>query len=194
MKTENQKLARKLLNEMSFISVCQFGTNRADYRANINGEPYLTVGSLDAPLKKLKKWAKKHRWSALDLFPANVRNRSDYGAVTHLVRVDALENDGEELMTYLYRDTIWADNERKRHEEAVRLSKSQWPTKEDNWRFRRETLSEEDCQKNIDLWEERKRLVYAKEESKDPDIETCIRVLKAAGYKIQRPVIQYEEV
>ena len=197
MKNKYQKKAEKLKDELPFVNVTGLANNRSDYRACINGEAYLTVGALPAftSLERLKRWAKKHGWKPSDLFPC-MASAHDYGALTFIVRVNALKEGGEDLRNYICKQEheVFENSDKKRYDEVISLCERPWPTEKEDWRFRKRTMEDHEFKDAHRVWEERRQLIRVNPDEEEPDIETCIRVLKKNGYKVQKPVVTYEEV
>ncbi len=196
MKTKYQKEARELLNRMPSLSAIDLGTRTAGHRCLINGEAYITIGSLsgDRILEKLRKYAKENNWNALDMFPASVSNpQSSYGAVAHVVRVKALTNGGDTLKELICRDDTFQGHNERRYDEVISKANLPWPDS-DHWRFKNRELTEDMCRDAISFLKERNRLLRIKPEEDEPDIETCINVLKKHGYKVMQPIVEYKEV
>lgn len=193
MKSKNQKKAEALKYKMPRVHVVDLENNRSDYRASINDEAYVTAGSFEEEVSKLKRWVKKHNWSALDMFPVIVTGYG-YGAITYLVRIAKVKAEGEDLKAYMCSDSICMENRMKRYDEVIRLAELPWPTDKEDWRFKKKQMEYADFGEAFRVWEERRRLIRVNPDEEEPDIETCIRVLKKNGYKVQKPVVTYEEV
>ncbi len=198
MKNKYQKQAEELKNKLPYIYVTKLENNRSDYRACINGEPYLTVGALPAfnSLERLKRWARKHGWKQSDLFPCMAGSSDYYGALTFLVRVNALKEGGDDLKNYMCKNKFEAfeESDKKNYDKAIELCFREWPTHKEDWRFEKKQMEDADFGEAFRVWEERRRLIRINPDDEEPDIETCIRVLKKNGYKIQKPVVTYEDV
>ena len=198
-KTASQKKARALLDSLPHIYMKPMNTNMgADKRCYIGNDLYINVTCFNTSqaLDRLRRLAKRKGWRPSDLFPASVSGQ-DYGAVTHLVRIGALESiSREELKKALYseEDMKWYGD---RIDKVMTAVHEPWPEIDPEytsayWTGKNKAMTDEECAKAIETLKERNKLVYAKEEI--PDIETCIRVLKEAGYKIMKPVTEYQEV
>lgn len=197
-KTASQKKARALLDSLPHIYMKPINTNMgADMRCYIGKELYINVTCFNTSqaLNRLRRLVKRKGWRPSDLFPAYVSGQ-DYRAVTHLVRIGALESiSREELKKALYSEEVmelYVD----RLDKVMTAVHEPWPEiapdyKHAYWTGKNEAMTDEECAKAIETLKERNKLLYAKE---IPDIETCIRVLKDAGYKIMKPVTEYQEI
>lgn len=198
-KTASQKKARALLDSLPHIYMKPMNTNMgADKRCYIGKELYInaTCFNTSQALNRLRRLAKRNGWRPSDLFPAYVSGQ-DYRAVTHLVRIGALESiSREELKKAIYSEEVmelYVD----RLDKVMTAVHEPWPEiapdyKHAYWTGKNEAMTDEECAKAIETLKERNKLLYAKEEI--PDIGTCIRVLKEAGYKIMKPVTEYQEI
>ena len=198
-KTASQKKARALLDSLPHIYMKPMNTNMgADMRCYIGKELYINVTCFNTSkaLDRLRRLVKCKGWRPSDLFPAYVSGQ-DYRAVTHLVRIGALESiSREELKKAIYSEEVmelYVD----RLDKVMTAVHEPWPEiapdyKHAYWTGKNEAMTDEECAKAIETLKERNKLLYAKEEI--PDIGTCIRVLKEAGYKIMKPVTEYQEI
>ena len=198
-KTELQKKARALLGELPRVNGVELGTNmHADMRCLIGNEIYVNVTCFSGfyALDRIRAYGKKNGWKPADLFPVRL-NARDYGAVTNIVRIGAFENDVENFKDALCKasDEIWGYKEKI--DEIIELAHKPFPS-DDTWRNgRNKPIDEAKIVRAHEAMEERRRILYPKKGDTsltDPDVETCIRVLKSKGYKIMAPVTEYVEV
>jgi len=200
-KTELQKKARALLDELPRVYGIKLGTNmNADNRCMIGDEIYVNVTSFDGfyTLDRIRAYGKKNGWKPADMFPVKI-NAGDYGAVTNIVRVGAFENDVENFKNALFKDEndYFEKRYKKKIDEIIELAHKPFPS-DDTWpNGRNKPIDEAKIVRAHEAMEERRRILYPKKGDTsltDPDVETCIRVLKSKGYKIMAPVTEYVEV
>ena len=187
MKTTNQKKAKELVRELPRLSVIHLNTRyAADMRCKIGDEIYVNISCLKSDvLNKLRRIAKKGGWRPSDLFPAVISSH-DYGCVTHVVRLGALEDFGRErLKKDICSDSFYNANV----DEALDAARQPWDGK--TFFGINDPLTDEQCAKAIETLKERSRLIRLGDV---PDIDTCIRILKENGYRIMKPVTEYKEV
>lgn len=200
-KTELQKKARALLDELPRVNGVKLGTEMsANTRCMIGNEIYVNVTCFDGfySLQRIRAYSKKNGWKPADMFPVRL-NSVDYGAVTNIVRIGAFENDVENFKDALYNHAgdYFEKNYRKKIDRIIELAHKPFPDDE-TWRSGKNKLI--DAAKIVrahEAMEERRRILYPKKGDTsltDPDVETCIRVLKSKGYKIMAPVTEYVEV
>ena len=198
-KTELQKKARELLGELPRVCGVELGTNmHADMRCLIGNEIYVNVTCFDGfySLNRIRAYGKEHEWKPADMFPVKIK-AVDYGAVTNIVRVGAFENDVENFKDALYKasDEIWGY--KKKIDEIIELAHKPFPDGNMWFTGKNKPIDEAKIVRAHEAMEERRRILYPKKGDTsltDPDVETCIRVLKSKGYKIMAPVTEYVEV
>ena len=200
-KTELQKKARALIGELPRVYGIKLGTNmNADKRCMIGDEIYVNMTCFSGfyTLDRIRAYGKKNGWKPADMFPVKI-NAGDYGAVTNIVRVGAFENDVENFKNALFKDEndYFEKRYKKKIDEIIELSHKPFPS-DDTWpNGRNKPIDEAKIVRAHEAMEERRRILYPKKGDTsltDPDVETCIRVLKSKGYKIMAPVTEYVEV
>ena len=195
-RTESQKKAKELLYKLPSIYTVKLGTKfAAEQKCKIGNDVYVNVSSLNSwnCLQRLKTYAMNHGWKQSDLFPAQVSG-DNYYAVTYLVRIGAILEDrqGAEAAIVGKEDTFGS---RKQYlDKVIALATAPFvDTGQGILEGVNKALTEERFAEAHRIWAERIRLLNSKEADK-PDIQTCIQVLKQAGYKVMKPVTQYEEI
>lgn len=197
MKTASQKKAKEALRGLPRFYAIPIKENRPwAVRCYIGEELYVNVGSFSGyyVLNRLRKLAKENGWNPSDLFPAYVSSKN-YNATTHIVRVGALESIGRDKL----KNAIYSETELDYYsifgDDAINAAHD-WKDLGNNtaaWRTgKNKAITDEQCAEAIAMYKEHQRLVHLKEEPMD--IETCIRVLKEAGYKIMKPITEYQEI
>lgn len=183
MKTKEQTEAKELMNKLLFVNVVRVVGSDNCYRCQINKEIYITVpGLYPLDLQRLKKYAKKNGWKASDLFPAFIIGR-DYNCVGFLVKANLMLAD----FTKIINMTLSESNKYRADKIKTILMNAVLPFNDSN----EKVVSEKDFENNNAIWEKRQKLL--KTEYK-PSIEECIKILKENGYKVLKPITQYEEL
>lgn len=191
-RTELQKKARKLIDKLPYIRTVKLGTSyTSQQKCKIGNEVYVNMSCFDAigGLERLKTYAKNHNWKQSDLFPAYISG-SAYCAITYLVRISAILEDREGVKAAIVGKKDFRSFSEKMFETTMTLATAPFEGSS-LWEGINKSLTEEQFANAHKVWAERIRLL---KESDKPDIETCIRILKEAGYKIMKPVTQYEEI
>lgn len=195
-RTESQKKAKELLYKLPSIYTVKLGTILlAEQKCKIGNDVYVNVSSLNSwgCLERLKTYAKNHGWKQSDLFPAYVSG-DNYDAVTYLVRIGAILEDrqGAEAAIIGKEDKFgWR---KEQLDKVITLATAPFvDTGKGILEGVNKARTEEQFADAHRIWAERIRLLNSKDADK-PDIQTCIQVLKQAGYKVMKPVTQYEEI
>jgi hypothetical protein len=194
-RTESQKKAKELVWKLPSIYTVKLGTNYpADQKCKIGDEVYVNMTCFDSwgCLERLKTYAKNHGWKQSDLFPAYVSG-DDYWAVTYLVRIGAILEDRQGVEAAIVGKDDYGNRKSKFNDTLTLATAPFVYTGKDFLEGINKALTEEQFADAHRIWAERIRLIYSKEADK-PDIQTCIQVLKQAGYKVMKPVTQYEEI
>ena len=196
-RTESQKKAKELLYKLPCIYTVKLGTKlAAEQKCKIGNDVYVNVTSLNSwgCLERLKTYAKNHGWKQSDLFPAYVSG-DNYDAVTYLVRIGAILEDRQGAVAAIIGKEDELGSHKKEYlDRVIALATAPFvDTGKGILEGVNKARTEEQFADAHRIWAERIRLLNSKEADK-PDIQTCIQVLKQAGYKVMKPVTQYEEI
>ena len=200
-KTELQKKARALLDELPRVNGVELGTGMsADMRCMIGNEIYVNTTCFNGSysLQRIRVYSKKNGWKPVDMFPVRL-NAVDYGVVTNIVRIGAFENDVENFKNALYKDEndYFEKINRKKIDRIIELAHKPFSDDETWQSGKNKPIDAATIVRAHEAMAERQRILYPKKGDMsltDPDVETCIRVLKSKGYKIMAPVTEYVEV